>query len=164
MTRLRHPGGLARAALRAPAALYRWRLGWLLGARFLALEHRGRRSGAIHRTVLEVIGRDRERDAWRVVSAWGPRADWYSNVRAHPHVRVTVGRRTFAATARALPPEASEAALREYGRRHRLAASMLRRLFGYASWDDLARALPVVEFTPEAVRGATTAHEDAQRV
>jgi hypothetical protein len=45
------PSGLAaralrtRAFVRAPIALYRHQLGWLLGGRMLMLEHTGRRSG-----------------------------------------------------------------------------------------------------------------------
>jgi hypothetical protein len=34
------------------------RVGWLLGHRFLMLTHRGRRTGRVYRTVLEVVARD----------------------------------------------------------------------------------------------------------
>jgi hypothetical protein len=45
-------------ALRAPAVLYDWKLGWVLGRRFLRLTHRGERSGRCYRMMLEVIGED----------------------------------------------------------------------------------------------------------
>lgn len=50
---------LARAALRLPARLYDWHVGWMLGHRFLRLSHVGRRSRRRYGTMLEVIGRDR---------------------------------------------------------------------------------------------------------
>jgi hypothetical protein len=39
------PTGISRALFRAPIALYRCRLGWLMGDRLILIEHRGRRTG-----------------------------------------------------------------------------------------------------------------------
>jgi hypothetical protein len=47
------------ALLRAPAYLYDWGLGGVLGRRFVRLTHAGRRSGRCYRTMLEVIGEGR---------------------------------------------------------------------------------------------------------
>jgi hypothetical protein len=49
-----------RRLLRAPVYLYRWRLGWLLGRRFLLLIHVGHRTvghrtARQHETVLEIV-------------------------------------------------------------------------------------------------------------
>ena len=52
----RRLGPVARRMARLPSRLYDWRLGWLLGHRFLRLTHVGRRSGRRYRTVLEVVG------------------------------------------------------------------------------------------------------------
>jgi hypothetical protein len=52
------PRGLLRLALRLPIWLYRWRLGWLLGDRFLLLTHTGRKSGLPRQVVLEVVHHD----------------------------------------------------------------------------------------------------------
>lgn len=60
-----------RIALRLNVYVYRWRLGWLLGRRFLLLTHLGRRTGGPHHTVLEVVGRDDAGDQ-TVMSGGGP--------------------------------------------------------------------------------------------
>ncbi|HWM56187.1 MAG TPA: nitroreductase family deazaflavin-dependent oxidoreductase [Pseudonocardia sp.] len=72
-------------------------LGWLLDHRFLRLTHVGRHSGRQYRTVLEVVGRDRSRSEFFVVSGFGPRADWLRNLDASGRATVTVGKRSFPA-------------------------------------------------------------------
>lgn len=67
----RWPARWLRPLLKAPALLYDVGLGWVCGRRFLLLTHRGRRTGRIHRTVLEVVSYDAERGEATVVSAWG---------------------------------------------------------------------------------------------
>ncbi len=153
---LRHhpPRGLAALAFRLPIALYRVKLGWLLDSRFLLLRHRGRRSGAIRSTVLEVIHRDRDVGTYYVAAAWGKRAQWYRNILADPHVSVTVGRTNFGGVAIALAPEEGWRVLYEYRRKHGLAMKGLQRLFGYRAFDDLAAATPVVEIRPAAFQRA----------
>ena len=47
--------GLLRAMARTPLSLCWWHCGWLLDHRFLALTHRGRRSGKRCRTMLDVV-------------------------------------------------------------------------------------------------------------
>jgi hypothetical protein len=51
------PRGMLRW-LRMPIWLYRLRLGWLLGNRFLMLTHIVRKSGQPPQSVLEVVGHD----------------------------------------------------------------------------------------------------------
>jgi hypothetical protein len=65
----------ARRVFKAPIRLHRWRLGWVLGHRFLLLEQRGRRSGRRYETMLEVVKREPMGEIV-VVSGWGPTADW----------------------------------------------------------------------------------------
>lgn len=77
---------IPRWAARAPIPLLRNGFGWLLGPRFLLLEHVGRRTGLPRHVVLEVI--DRSAGLWYVVSAHGERAQWLRNIRAHSRVRV----------------------------------------------------------------------------
>lgn len=76
------PRGLLRNLLRFPTVLYRFQLGWLLGRSHLLLRHRGRRSGAVRRTVLEVMAFDPGTQERVVASYWGERSDWWRNVRA----------------------------------------------------------------------------------
>jgi membrane protein len=159
----RRPGRVAAAILRAPSALYRLRLGGLLGHRFLALTHRGRRTGRLHTTVLEVVRWSADEAEAVVVSGFGRRADWYRNVVAGGAVEVRVGRRCFRPEVRVLGAAEAAAVLEDYERRHRVAAPVirhvLRRLSGHAydgspaAREQLVRELPLVAFAP-AARGS----------
>jgi deazaflavin-dependent oxidoreductase (nitroreductase family) len=86
------PSGWLRLALKAPRWLYRLHLGWLLGHRFLLLTHRGRRSGRVYSTVLEVVRYDPATDESVVVSGWGDRADWYNNIQKTTVLAIQTGR------------------------------------------------------------------------
>ncbi|MGZ6320715.1 MAG: nitroreductase family deazaflavin-dependent oxidoreductase, partial [Ktedonobacterales bacterium] len=85
------PRGLLKWGFNLPIALYRARLGWLLGHRFLLLTHRGRKTGMIRHTVLEVVHFDPATRESTVLSAYGERADWYHNLLVHPAVEVQTG-------------------------------------------------------------------------
>lgn len=152
------PGPILRSVLRAPRAMYRWHLGWLLGRRFLLLEHVGRATGCRHQTVLEVIGYDRSTGEALVMSGWGRASDWFRNVEVAGHATVTLGRRTVMVGARVLDTEEAAAVLADYERRNRwvrpVVRGVLSRLAGfrYEGTDEgrlaLVRQLPVVRFTP----------------
>ena len=81
----------------APAILYRWRCGWLLGHRFLLLIHIGRRTGLPRRTVLEVVEYRRDGPEAIVISAFGWNAGWLRNIQAMSSFELIVGSRRFAA-------------------------------------------------------------------
>src|SRR5579884_3012404 len=70
------PSRLLRSALRVPVFLYRAGLGGLFGHHFLLLTHRGRKSGRVYQTVLEVVRYEPESGESVVVSGWGERSDW----------------------------------------------------------------------------------------
>lgn len=115
-----------RWLVRAPIYAYRAGLGFLFGSRLLMLEHIGRTSGARRFVVLEVVERPGP-DRYVVVSGFGRRAQWYRNIVAHPHVRVSCGmRRGQPATAVPLSPDESAAALRRYAHIHPRAWRNLR--------------------------------------
>jgi deazaflavin-dependent oxidoreductase (nitroreductase family) len=137
--------------LRAPVWLYRLRLGWLLGGRFLLLRHRGRCSGRERTVVLEVVHHDRERGVYYVVAAWGERAQWLRNVLAHPRIGVVVGRRRLSARARVVSADEAGQVLERYAREHRLALCVLGRLLGVPTDDprQLAGRLRVVALEVE---------------
>lgn len=144
------PTGLKRRFLHAPTHLYRARLGFLLGHRFLMIEHRGRSSGVVHRTVVEVAGR--LDDSWVVASGYGPSADWYRNLRAGGLEAVWIGNRRYGATVRFL--EASEAAevFSRYEADHPRMADVLMHGLG-VSYDGsdagrvaMMRSIPMVAF------------------
>ena len=86
------PSGWLRFALRLPLVLYRLRLGWVLGGRFLRLYHVGRKSGQVRQTVVEVVHHERTGDTYYIVSGWGYKAQWYQNLMAMPDVVIQVGR------------------------------------------------------------------------
>lgn len=146
------PKGLRRTFARLPIHLYRLRLGWLLGERFLLLHHIGRISGKPRQVVLEVV--EHTDGGYVVCSGFGRQADWYRNVLEHPDVTIQVGRNRRAATAHPVPaPEGGETMAR-YASRHPKAAVRLARLMGFTvdgTADDyrrVGRELPFLRLTP----------------
>jgi deazaflavin-dependent oxidoreductase (nitroreductase family) len=154
--RLHRLGRLQRAFLRLPIWLYRARLGWLLGKRFLLLTHTGRASGKARRTVLEAIRHDPETGAYIVCSGWGERADWYRNILRTPDVTIMVGGARFPATAVRLSEAEGEQIFLAYARRHPRAFRNLTRILlnrRAESMEELCRqmgrTMPVVAFRPK---------------
>lgn len=151
---------LTKRLLRTPAALYRWRCGWLLGRRFLLLEHVGRRSGQPRHTVLEVLDYRPNVPEAVVLSALGRQADWLRNITVNGQSRVTIGTHAFDADHRLLDADEAVAVLAGYERRNRIAAPVLRivltRLLGWqyrGSEQDrrrLVTQLPLVGFRPRS--------------
>jgi deazaflavin-dependent oxidoreductase (nitroreductase family) len=126
-----------RTLVRAPIWLYRARLGFLMGHRMLLLEHIGRKTGARRYAVLEVVERP-VRDEYVIVSGFGERSQWYRNVRADPHVRVSVGfRRGASAFAAPLARDSAKAALARYAERYPRA------------WKHIEPTLEAAQQTPE---------------
>ncbi len=146
--------GILPLLVRVPIWLYRLRLGWLLGERFLVLHHRGRRSGRPYRTALEVVRRDPETGAYHVISAWGRQADWFQNVEANPDVMTEVGTRRLPARAVVLSDVEGGRVLAAYARRHPIAWRGLARLLGFptstaeADLREMAQTMPVVMLLP----------------
>ena len=143
------PGRLTRFFFRLPIWLYRLRLGWLLGGRFLLLTHVGRKTGLARRTVLEVVDHDADSGTYFVGAAWGEKAQWLRNIQAHPQVEVAVGRRRFGAIAHTVSPQETERVLETYARQHRIAMRALGRLLGSSDPHELAQTLPIVAIRAE---------------
>lgn len=148
----RGPSPALRLLARLPLLVYDAGLGRLLGHRFLVLVHRGRRTGRLHRTVLEVVRWDPEAREAVVASGWGTDADWYRNLQAAPAVEVVIAAGRFVPRQRFLEPHERVEALRSYRRRHPLAARTLARLLGLkldpAGIAVAADRLPMVAFSP----------------
>jgi deazaflavin-dependent oxidoreductase (nitroreductase family) len=121
--------------LRAPVVLYDWKLGWVLGRRFLRLTHRGRRSGRCYRMMLEVIGENRDQHELFVMAGLGRRAQWYRNVVAGGAVEVAIGSERFRPDFRELEPSEAVVVVGDYERHNRLATPIVRmvlsRLVGW---------------------------------
>lgn len=130
--------------------LYRLRLGRVLGHRFLVIVHRGRRSGRLYRTVLEVVRWDSERREALVASGWGAKANWYRNLRAAPAVEVMLADARFVPEQRFVERDERVEVLRGYRRAHPLAARILGRLLHMRLDEDgirnAAGRLPMVAF------------------
>lgn len=151
------PGKFLRLGLRLPIWLYRARLGWLLGDRFLMLTHIGRKSGLPRQTVIEVVRHDKETGTYYVVSGWGEKSDWYRNIRKSPAVTIQAGRRKFQARAQFVGLEEAIRLIEAYTRDHPTASRELAGLFlgkRRQPGDDvprqIAEKMPMVAFHPLA--------------
>lgn len=76
----------------------------MLGSGFLLLTHRGRVTGEPRQAVLEIVERE-PTGALTVVSGFGPGANWYRNVQAHPDVTIQIGKIERPARATVLGPD-----------------------------------------------------------
>lgn len=167
-SRSQAPRGLQRLIFRVPICLYRVRLGFLLGERFLLLTHVGRKSGLTRHTVIEVVHHDQGTDTYFVVSAWGERSDWLRNIQKTASVIVTTGRRRFPAMAARLPISEARLVLLEYAQRHPLAfRAFSKLLIGRplgATEEDLERlarlVLVIALHARKSERKATGGHEE----
>ncbi len=146
------PRGLKAIPWRLPIWLYRLGLGFLLGERFLLLNHIGRKSGKVRQAVLEVMLKETDPLAYVVGSGFGERSDWFRNVMHTPEVVIRVGRRRYRARAARLPHDEALTRFRQYAREHPRALKELTHLLHYdydgseESLEALSRAIPVVRF------------------
>jgi len=151
------PRGWLRLLLRLPIVLYRLKLGWLFGHRFLLLNHTGRNSGLERCTVLEVLHYDPVSGRCVIASGWGTRSEWYKNVINDPRVRYTIGLRQRIGRAEQLSAERAEQQLGDYGRRYPAAIRKLTKIMIGEEWEGspaqyrrLAGRVPVLELAPDA--------------
>ena len=147
------PTGAFKHVLRLPVHLFRWRLGFLLGDRFLLITHIGRRSGRRFQTPVEVVEHDRSTHEYVVCSGTGPQADWYRNLEAAPAPEVQVGNRSWVPEQRLLDPDEAARRFADYERAHPRTATRLLRSMGnsYDGTDEGRRRMvldmPMVAFS-----------------
>lgn len=127
--RIGKPKRALRFALRLPISLYHAGLGFLLDHRFLLLTHRGRKSGKLYETVLEVVVYDRATNTGYVVSGWGNKADWYRNLEVESAVRVQMGRQDYAPVHHFLTQEEAVRVWTSFRHKHPVEERLALRLF-----------------------------------
>lgn len=148
MTQRKPLGRIGRVLARSPQPLFRVGLEWLLGNRFVMVEHVGRVSGLPRQTVLEVIRHDAQ--TIDVAAAWGPRSDWFRNLIANPSAVAWIGRRRgVPVAATVVDVDTATAVFDSYRHAHPLAASGLGRALGldFDRPAQVAAAVPVVRLT-----------------
>ncbi len=104
--------------VRAPIGMFRAGLGFLFAGRMLLLEHIGRTSGELRHVVLEVLTRP-SGDEIVIASGFGRKSQWFQNLQANPHCRVSIGaRRRVPATASILSADEATTVLDAYRTAH----------------------------------------------
>jgi deazaflavin-dependent oxidoreductase (nitroreductase family) len=147
-------GALRKSLLEAPVWLFRSRLGFLAGKRFICIQHEGRNTGRIYFTTVEVIYRDKTANEYYAVSARGERSDWFRNVSKYPATAVYIGSRKRRVDQRIVPIDEAVAAMQIYQQKHRKAAAAMLELAGVdgdpspVAWRSAMEVLPMVAFRP----------------
>jgi deazaflavin-dependent oxidoreductase (nitroreductase family) len=148
------PTGISRFLFRLPIWLYRLGLGWLLGGRFVLINHIGCKSGLPRQVVVEVVRHDKSTDSYIVCSGFGPKAQWYQNLLAMPDVTIQMGAHKLAVHAEPLTREAGGAEMVDYAQRNPVAARNLGKFLGFpvdgsaAGYRAAGEALPFVALRP----------------
>jgi deazaflavin-dependent oxidoreductase (nitroreductase family) len=137
----RQPGRLALTLFRLP--LYRRGWGWLLGDTFLLLVHAGRKTGKPYSIVAMVLSYNPRTRKAVICSAWGKDTDWIRNIRAHPALKVQIGRESFTPGQRFLSEDESVAVVAGFQRRHPYRSRLLASVLG---WGDLRSDAAAREF------------------
>jgi deazaflavin-dependent oxidoreductase (nitroreductase family) len=147
-----------RTVYAAPNALYDHGLGWVLGHRFLRVEHVGRRTGRTYTAVVEALQYDPSTGEVVAMAGYGRPADWFRNVSAAGSARVEFAHGPRPAAVRVLGVDEAADVLAGYERRHTLLRPVLRPyLSSLAGWRydgspaarrRLVEQLPLVSFSP----------------
>jgi deazaflavin-dependent oxidoreductase (nitroreductase family) len=135
----RRPYGIYRWLAHAPDRFYRFGLGWLFGHRLVQITHRGRKSGMLHQTVLEVLRYDPQTREVLVVSGWEGKTDWYRNIQHEPALCVRIGRVQYRPVQQFLSPEETAQLILTLFRRRPREARLLGPVLGVDPDADEAR-------------------------
>jgi deazaflavin-dependent oxidoreductase (nitroreductase family) len=141
-------------ALRIPGVLdrrgTRWMLQALSPAPVIVLVHRGRKSGRVYKTPVEMLVDKPELNEIIVSPMWGRESDWYRNVVAGGLVEVHARSDSWQVVWRELDETERRAATKAYREAHpvysRVILRMLARVNGFEGDPEeaVARELPMV--------------------
>ena len=146
------PKGLKLKLFRAPIYLYRLKLGFFFGERFIRLKHWGRVSGELKETVIEVIDQDKSVGKLYSASGFGKQSQWYQNILANEEVFVTIKNTEFRARAMPVDDRQAEEILLRYAKANPKAIKGVARLSGYemdgieSDIVEFSRIVRIVEF------------------
>ena len=119
-------------ALRMPSVLDRKRTHWMLQALsplpVIVLVHRGRKSGRIFKTPLEIMVDDPVCGEFVVAPMWGKDSDWYRNVVAGGLIELHVRGDTLQVEWRELDEAERRAAIDAYRRAHPIYSRIILRM------------------------------------
>jgi deazaflavin-dependent oxidoreductase (nitroreductase family) len=127
----RRPYGMYRWLANAPRWFYQLGLGWVLGHRVAQLTHRGRKSGQLRRTILEVLHYDPQTHEVLVVSGWEGKTDWYRNIEHERALEVRIGRVACRPVQEFLSREETAQLILTLFRRHPREARVVGSLLGF---------------------------------
>lgn len=116
------PRGIFGTFAKLPILFYRLGLGGLLGEELILLNHIGRKTGAIHQTVVRIVSHEAKPEIYYIASAWGYKSQWPRNLLAHPEIVVQIGRRKLTVNAQLITPEQGARVLLDYRQRYPQAA------------------------------------------
>ncbi|MBI9047132.1 MAG: nitroreductase family deazaflavin-dependent oxidoreductase [Anaerolineaceae bacterium] len=125
---------LLRLFFRLPVYFYRIGLGWLLGKRFVLINHLGRKSGLQRQTVEEVVERENGTDNVIVVAGYGEQTQWYKNLKEQPETTIQIGNQKYSVAVDLLNPEDGEDIISRFMERHGKLTGQLFSMIGY-EWD-----------------------------
>jgi len=128
------PTGLIRILFRMPVYAYRVGLGWIFGKRLILIDHVGRKTGKLHRVVVEVVEWEKGTGNVIVVAGYGEQTQWYKNLREQPNTTIQIGSRKCAVAVELLAPQDREDIIARYLEKYGKLTGQLFSMIGY-SWD-----------------------------
>ena len=128
------PKAFLRILFRIPVYFYRIGLGWLLGNRFVLINHIGRKTGTEHQAVVEVVEWEKGTENVIVVAGYGEQTQWYKNLEKLPKTTIQIGNRKYPVSVEFIKPEDGEDIIARYMERYGRLTGQLFSMIGY-EWD-----------------------------
>jgi deazaflavin-dependent oxidoreductase (nitroreductase family) len=130
--------------------------GWerLVGAQWMLITTKGRKTGKLRDTMVDVMDYNKATDTYFIEAAYGAHADWYKNIQGNPVFEAQVGRRKFKARAGALTTEGASEMLVQFYRSKPAYTRSVMAMAGMKFKDEdelriLGRNLTLLAVTPE---------------